>query len=92
MNTPLLMMLGILAIGMLLVVLPIAADIIARYRGRKLVRCPEGHGLVEVQLDVQRALWTAAFAQAVPRVKNCSRWPKKRDCGEKCIKENWLIP
>lgn len=92
MNTSLLMMLGILAIGVVLVAFPVAADIAARYRGRKLVRCPETRQLVEIQLNARRALWTAAFGEAVPRVKSCSLWPKKKGCSEECVKENWLIP
>jgi hypothetical protein len=91
-NTPLLMMLGVLAMGMLLVVFPVVADIVARYRGRKLVRCPETQELVEVQLNTRRALWTATFGEAMPRVNSCSRWPKKKGCSEECVKENWLIP
>ena len=92
MNTPLLMMLGILAMGMLLVVFPVMADIVARYRGRKVVTCPETRELVEVQLDTPRVAWAGVFGEAIPRVKSCSLWPKKKGCGEECVKENWPTP
>jgi len=92
MNTPLLMMLGILAMGMLLVVFPVVADVIARYRASKVVTCPETGELVEVRLNAHQTGWAAAFRKAVPRVKNCSLWPRKQGCGEECIKQNWPMP
>lgn len=92
MNTPLLMMLGILAMGLLLVVFPVVADILAKYRARKVVTCPETRELVEVQLDGRRVAWAAAFGEAIPRVKSCSLWPRKKGCGEKCVSENWPTP
>ncbi len=86
MNTPLLMMLGILAMGMLLVILPVVLDIYARYRGRRLVSCPETRELVEVEVDTNRTAWTAVFGKAIPRVKACSLWPRKKGCPEDCVK------
>lgn len=89
MNTPLLMMLGILAMGMLLVILPVVFDVYARYRRRRLVTCPETQELVEVQVDTRRTAWTAAFGKVMPRVKSCSLWPRKKGCEEDCVKDNW---
>ena len=92
MNTPLLMMLGILAMGMFLVVLPVVADIIAMYRGRRVLVCPETGELVEVQLNARRTGWAAIFGKTMPRVKSCSLWPRKKGCGEECVKANWPTP
>jgi len=92
MNTALLMMLGILAMGMFLVVFPVVADMIARYRGRKVVTCPETRELVEVELNARRTGWAAAFGRAMPRVKDCLLWPRRKGCAEECVKENWPTP
>lgn len=89
MSTPLLMMLGVLAMGLLLVVLPVVSEIVSRYRGRKVVTCPETRDLVEVQLDTGRAAWGAVFGHSIPRVKSCSLWPRKKGCQEECVQENW---
>jgi hypothetical protein len=93
MNGPLLLVVVILATGLLFVVAPVVADAYARYRSGKALKCPETQSTTaEVLLDTRRAALAAAFGKSNIRVKNCSLWPKKKGCAEKCVNENWPVP
>lgn len=92
MNSLLLLILVIGATGLLFVIAPVVIDIYVRYRGGKVLNCPEILGAAEVTLKTHRAALAAAFGHPVLRVKSCSLWPKKMGCAEKCVKENWPSP
>jgi hypothetical protein len=47
MNSMLLLILGIVATGLLFVVAPVVIDIYVRYRGGKVLNCPETLGAAE---------------------------------------------
>jgi len=89
MNTPLVLIAAIVAFGLLSVVAPVAIDAYRRYRFRKVITCPETHGLAETTLKGHLAALGAAFGKPALRVKSCSLWPKRQGCDEKCVKENW---
>jgi hypothetical protein len=78
-----------IVIGFFYVVFPFTHDVYSRFRYRKVVRCPETHGLAEVKLNARWAALTAIFRNPVLRVENCSLWPKKKGCAESCVRENW---
>jgi hypothetical protein len=80
---------GIVAVGLLCVVVPRAFDAYRRYRYRKVFTCLETQDLVEVALKRRAAVFGAVFGRPNVRVKYCSLWPKKKGCGEKCVRENW---
>ena len=91
-TNPLMLIAGIIAFGLLFVIAPVAADAYRRYRDRKVVTCPETHGLAEVTFKTRLAVLGAAFGRPMVRVKGCSLWPKKNGCDEICIKENRPTP
>ena len=80
---------GTIAMGLFYVVLPFTFDVYRRFRYRKVVTCPETHGLAEVRLDALLAGLTAVFRKPVLRVKSCTLWPRKKNCAQRCVKENW---
>ena len=82
----------IVLFGLLFVVVPVVFDAYQRYRQRKAITCPETSGLTEVALKTRLAAFGAAFGKPWLRVGNCSLWPKKQGCDEKCVKENWPSP
>jgi hypothetical protein len=92
MDNPFILIAGIIAVGLLFVVAPVVFDTYRRFRNRKVITCPESHGLVEVSVDPGRAAFGAAFGKAMLRITSCSLWPKKIGCARKCIKENWPTP
>ena len=92
MTSPLLLIAGILALGVVFVVAPVVLETLQRYRRRKVVTCPADDSLAEVTLNTRRAALGAAFGHPLLRVKSCSLWPKKMRCAEKCTEENWPTP
>ena len=91
-SNPLMLIAGIVTFGLLFVVAPVAIQAYRRYRHRKVITCPETHGVAEVNLKTRLAVLGAAFGRPSLRVKNCSLWPKKTGCDEKCVRENWPTP
>lgn len=86
---PLLLIAGIVAFGLAFVVAPVFIDAYRQYRYRKVITCPETHGLAEVNLNTGLAALGAAVGRPVIRVRSCSLWPKRKGCDEKCVRENW---
>jgi hypothetical protein len=87
MQTPIMVILAVLALGLLFVVLPVVADAYRRFAGTKLPTCPETHAIAAVELDAKHAALTAAVGAPELRVKTCSRWPQRHDCPQDCVRE-----
>jgi len=92
MNDALMLVAGVVAVGFLFVVVPVVFDVYHHYRHRKVITCPESHGLAEVILKTRLAALGAAFGKPKLRVKSCSLWPKRKGCREECVKDNWPAP
>lgn len=88
-TNPLLLIAGIFAMGLGFVFAPVFIDAYRRYRYRKIIICPETHGIADVDLKAGLGALGAAVGRPVIRVKGCSLWPKKKGCDEKCVMENW---
>jgi hypothetical protein len=67
--------------------LPVAVSLVNYYqnRGRLPVTCPESGQPVDVEVDNKFAFWTALRGQEHSRLKSCSHWPEKGDCGQECL-------
>jgi hypothetical protein len=89
MKTPLILIAATIAVGLFYMVLPFTLDVYRRFRYRKVVTCPDTHGLAEVRLNACWAALTAVFRKPALRVKSCTLWPRKKGCAEGCVKENW---
>ena len=92
MPAPLLTIIAIFALGLLFVLLPVAVGTYRRFHYRKVVNCPENHQLAEVTLKAGRAAWMSIFGRTSLRAKWCTRWPARKGCAERCVKENWSSP
>ena len=58
-----------------------------RYRGTRVVTCPETQGPAAVRLDVAHATKTASSGEMELRVRSCSRWPEVQACSQRCLEE-----
>lgn len=85
MEYPILVILGVLAIGIVTVVLPVALTTLADHREPKSLVCPETGLATTVQVDAGRAARGAVFGRMRMAVQNCSRWPERADCGQGCV-------
>jgi hypothetical protein len=57
----------------------------ARFRGPRVVVCPETVTPEAVEVSAVRAAWTAARADTQFRLTSCSRWPERADCSQRCL-------
>ncbi len=76
---------GIMALGVVYVLLPVVLEAFFRYRLRKQVRCPVTREEAWVLVHAPRAGLSAAFGRASLRVRNCSLWPPRDNCGRDCL-------
>lgn len=84
MNGPWLTLLGLAAIALGYVVAPIVIGVLTRYRGRRAVDCPETRTAADIEIDAGHAARTAFPGPPELRVKQCTRWPERRDCAQAC--------
>ena len=85
MTTAWMLVLGIAGIATLYVLGPIVADIFARYRRPRIVRCPKTGTAAEILIDTRHAAATALVGVPELRVAECSRWPEHCACDQACL-------
>ena len=71
--------------ALLLVFVPIER-IYRRFRGTRIVTCPETKKPAAVEVDALRAA-VSSFNDIQLRLSECSRWPEREGCGEECLKQ-----
>lgn len=57
------------------------------YRGKRIVTCPDTREPAVVEIDSARVAASAWGGPPELRLKDCTRWPKKADCGQECLAE-----
>lgn len=57
----------------------------SKYRGIKIVACPETGTCAVVEVDALHAALTSIVGRADIRMENCSLWPMKSECGRQCL-------
>ena len=62
------------------------------YSKAHVLACPDTGAAVAVKLHVVRAAATNLTGKADLRVKSCSRWPEKRNCGQECLSQIKAAP
>ncbi len=58
-----------------------------KFRGKRIVSCPETHRAAAVQVAAGKAAWEAIVGSDELRLSACSRWPEKQDCGQECLRQ-----
>jgi hypothetical protein len=58
-----------------------------RFRGVRLITCPENNLPAGVAVDARHAAATGVAAAAQLRLSDCTRWPEKQNCGQECLRE-----
>ena len=57
-----------------------------RFRGVRLIVCPENYQPAAVKVDANRAArWAALSGEPDLRLDTCSRWPEKEGCDQACL-------
>lgn len=58
-----------------------------KYRGERIVSCPETHHAAAVNVAAGDAALHATIGEAELRLKDCSRWPEREACGQLCLQQ-----
>jgi hypothetical protein len=58
-----------------------------RFRGQRLVTCPETQTPQAVHVAAQEAGLGAFFNEPTVRLDQCSRWPERQNCGQDCLQQ-----
>ena len=84
---------AIFAGAVIFVLLPIicvlwafAVGTFRRYRGTRILQCPETGTRAEVTIDAARAALTSTVGQPCLRVKDCSLWSAGKECAQACLR------
>lgn len=56
-----------------------------RFRGQRVIVCPENRAAAGVVVDARHAAATAMLGAPELRLAACSRWPEKAGCGQECL-------
>lgn len=80
-------LLAIVAGLVLFALLPPLIRTYRRFRGKRLVICPETRQPVAVDVDATHAALGAMREPGWPhlRLTTCTRWPERSDCGQECV-------
>lgn len=58
-----------------------------RYRGDRVITCPENQQPAGVRVDARHAAETQLLSVPDLRLETCSRWPEKAGCGQECLRQ-----
>ena len=64
----------------------------SKYRGSKIVTCPETGRPAVVEVDALHASLTSTVRLPDIRLKDCSRWPINKQCGQECLTDLDVAP
>ncbi len=56
-----------------------------RFRGKRVVVCPETRKYVAVEVDARHAAATAASGEPEIVLHSCTRWPERAGCDQDCV-------
>ena len=78
---------GILLAGIVVFSLALSIRTYLRYRGQRLITCPETKNPAAVHVDVAKAASKAFLGKEQVQLDQCSRWPERQNCGQECLSQ-----
>ena len=82
----------LITLAALYFVVPFVVGTYIRYRGKRVITCPETRQPAAIEVDAGHAALTAAVGHPDLRLKSCTRWPEREDCGQECLLQVELSP
>lgn len=92
MLTPIHVAAAIVALVGLAVVLRTTLRTYRTFRGTRVVTCPETGAPAAVEVDAIHAAMGAGLKEPPLRLRECSQWPERRNCGQGCLTQIELAP
>lgn len=77
----------VIAVGLFLVRAIPAVRAYFNFRGKRLVTCPETHRPETVDVNAGETALGVFFSEPTLRLKECSRWPERKNCGQDCLQQ-----
>jgi hypothetical protein len=77
----------VLAAGAVVFGLTVALRTYVKYRGERVITCPETHQAAAVHVNATNAARDALFGKTNVRLDQCSRWPERQNCGQECLSQ-----
>src|ERR1051326_403484 len=71
--------------------LPAIVETYLKYRGLRLITCPATQEPAAVKVDAKHAALTI-FGNSDLRLKECSYWPERKNCGQQCLHQIEMAP
>jgi hypothetical protein len=56
-----------------------------KFRGKRIISCPENHQAAAVRVAAGKAALDATHGAAHLSLSECSRWPEMQGCGQECL-------
>ena len=63
-----------------------------KFRGKRLVTCPETSQAAAVAVSAGEAALGAFLKEPTLRLVECSRWPERENCGQECLEQIEVDP
>jgi hypothetical protein len=63
-----------------------------KYRGTRVITCPETCAPAAVELDAARAARSEMLGNVEYRLQSCTRWPEREGCGQECLAQIEAAP
>ena len=64
-----------------------AGRVFLRHRGQMLFTCPETGKAAAVRIAAGDAATSALLGRRNVHLRDCSRWPERKDCGQECLSQ-----
>jgi hypothetical protein len=58
-----------------------------KYRGQRVIVCPENQSAAGVVVDARHAAASSLRGAPELRLASCSRWPEHANCGQECLSQ-----
>ena len=58
-----------------------------KWRGERIVTCPETKEPAAVNIAAGEAALGVFFSEPTLRLKECTRWPERKGCGQDCLQQ-----
>jgi hypothetical protein len=62
-----------------------ALQVYLKFRGKRIVSCPETHRPAAVRVAAGKVALQAAVHKEQLKLSECSRWPERNDCPQECL-------
>jgi hypothetical protein len=63
-----------------------------KFRGTRVITCPETGCPEAVEVDAKHAAATSVAGETELRLTSCSRWPERQGCGQECLAQIEAAP